>query len=154
MQYTIIEFDQSKAQILLRIDDGVKYPDVYVDLPLDDNNRIPEGQDLDAYLKGFMPESYDNRIKKLEVSGIANPEAITVTPVSDEETEATTAEKQRLLRNDMLYNSDWTQLADAPLTAEEKAAWAEYRQALRDITSQEGFPTNIIMPVAPDDNLA
>ena len=43
--------------------------------------------------------------------------------------------------------SDWTQLPDVPLATKE--AWAIYRQALRDITSQSGFPLNIEWPVEP-----
>ena len=35
-------------------------------------------------------------------------------------------------RDAMLTASDWTQLPDAPLTEEQRAAWATYRQALRD----------------------
>lgn len=53
-------------------------------------------------------------------------------------------------RNAVLASSDWTQLADAPLTAEEKADWATYRQALRDMPSQPGFPNNIVWPAAPN----
>jgi hypothetical protein len=52
-------------------------------------------------------------------------------------------------RNALLANSDWTQLADVPLTAEMKAQWATYRQALRDITDQSGFPDNINWPDKP-----
>ena len=52
----------------------------------------------------------------------------------------------RAERNDKLASSDWTQLADAPV---DKAAWAAYRQALRDITAQAGFPWTIDWPVAP-----
>jgi hypothetical protein len=52
----------------------------------------------------------------------------------------------RKKRNDMLTTSDWTQLADAPV---DKAAWATYRQALRDIPNQNGFPAVIIWPNDP-----
>jgi len=52
----------------------------------------------------------------------------------------------RALRNTLLSASDWTQVADAPV---DQAAWAAYRQELRDITSQEGFPETINWPVAP-----
>ena len=45
-------------------------------------------------------------------------------------------------RNQMLKDSDWTQVADAPV---DKAAWATYRQALRDITTQPD-PFNITWP--------
>jgi len=44
-------------------------------------------------------------------------------------------------RGSYLIRSDWTQLPDAPLTAEEKAAWAEYRAKLRSITDDIDFNT-------------
>ena len=49
-------------------------------------------------------------------------------------------------RNAQLKESDWTQVADAPV---DKAAWAVYRQALRDVTSQAGFPWTIDWPTQP-----
>ena len=52
----------------------------------------------------------------------------------------------RARRDVLLAQSDWTQLPDVPLAT--KAAWADYRQALRDITAQPD-PTNINWPVAP-----
>jgi len=48
--------------------------------------------------------------------------------------------KQRGIRNNLLSESDWTQMPDAPLTEEEKTAWQTYRQALRDITDHANFP--------------
>lgn len=55
----------------------------------------------------------------------------------------------RQQRDILLRDSDWTQLADAPLTATKKGQWATYRQALRDITSQPGYPGNVTWPTAP-----
>jgi hypothetical protein len=52
----------------------------------------------------------------------------------------------RRTRNATLAETDWTQVADAPV---DKAAWAAYRQALRDITTQEGFPWTIDWPTNP-----
>ena len=49
-------------------------------------------------------------------------------------------------RNRILIETDWTQLADAPLSEEKKNAWKIYRQALRDITLQED-PFHIIWPI-------
>ena len=49
-------------------------------------------------------------------------------------------------RDAKLTDSDWTQVADAPVN---KAAWATYRQALRDIPSQAGFPNEVTWPVEP-----
>jgi hypothetical protein len=51
----------------------------------------------------------------------------------------------RAERNKLLANCDWTQLPDASADA---AAWAIYRQALRDITSQAN-PFNIVWPAEP-----
>lgn len=56
------------------------------------------------------------------------------------------AKAMRQQRTDKLKDSDWTQVADAPV---DKAAWAAYRQALRDITAQPDFPWTINWPVAP-----
>jgi hypothetical protein len=53
----------------------------------------------------------------------------------------------RKLRNYLLQQSDWTQMPDAPEA--NKAAWATYRQELRDVTNQVGFPDNIIWPEVP-----
>jgi hypothetical protein len=52
----------------------------------------------------------------------------------------------RAARNEKLAASDWTQVADAPV---DQAAWATYRQALRDITAQAGFPWTIDWPAQP-----
>lgn len=53
----------------------------------------------------------------------------------------------RQQRNALLASSDWTQVADAPV---DRTAWANYRQALRDITNQTGFPASITWPVQPN----
>ena len=56
------------------------------------------------------------------------------------------ATKVRKDRSIKLSESDWTQVADAKVN---KTAWATYRQALRDIPSQEGFPWDVTYPTAP-----
>ena len=52
----------------------------------------------------------------------------------------------RTSRNDKLAQCDWTQIADS--TAD-KTVWATYRQMLRDVTAQDGFPWNVTWPEAP-----
>jgi hypothetical protein len=51
-------------------------------------------------------------------------------------------------RGGRLNSSDWTQLPDSPLTEEQKNAWRQYRQELRDITNQAN-PFEVIYPVQP-----
>jgi hypothetical protein len=56
------------------------------------------------------------------------------------------AKDVRAERNRLLAECDWTQLADASV---DNLAWAIYRQALRDIPQQEGFPSNVTYPTKP-----
>ncbi len=60
--------------------------------------------------------------------------------------DAEQATSVRTDRNKRLTDSDWTQVIDAPV---DQAAWATYRQALRDITEQAGFPWEVEWPVEP-----
>ena len=64
---------------------------------------------------------------------------ITATPISDADAWVLV----RRLRNSRLTATDWTQLPDSPLSSEKKAEWSVYRQALRDITTQEN-PREIV----------
>jgi hypothetical protein len=61
--------------------------------------------------------------------------------------DAEQAKSLRQQRGEKLKDSDWTQVADAPV---DKAAWATYRQALRDVTKQSGFPWTITWPTQPE----
>ena len=61
--------------------------------------------------------------------------------------DAERAKSVRTLRNDKLKECDWTQITDATV---DKEVWATYRQALRDVTAQEGFPWNVVWPTQPE----
>ena len=62
------------------------------------------------------------------------------------------ASEARTKRNQLLADSDWTQLPDArnAMGADKAAEWDAYRQALRDITAQAGFPREIEWPIKPE----
>jgi hypothetical protein len=60
--------------------------------------------------------------------------------------DAEQAKAVRADRNQKLKDSDWSQVADAPV---DKAVWAAYRQALRDVPSQAGFPWEVTWPTTP-----
>lgn len=76
----------------------------------------------------------------------------TVTTAAEQEAaykamkDAEQAKSVRSTRGEKLKESDWTQVADAPV---DKEVWAAYRQALRDVTGQEGFPWTINWPTQP-----
>jgi hypothetical protein len=59
----------------------------------------------------------------------------------------TSAQDARLERNKRIISTDWTQNADIPQATKDK--WAPYRQALRDVPQQAGFPDNIVWPTPP-----
>ena len=52
-------------------------------------------------------------------------------------------------RVEMLFESDWTQGADSPLSEEKKLEWATYRQALRDITQHYQNLDDVAWPTEP-----
>jgi hypothetical protein len=56
------------------------------------------------------------------------------------------ADSVRSERSRLLTECDWTQVDDAPVN---KQAWANYRQLLREVPDQEGFPWNVTWPTKP-----
>lgn len=100
------------------------------------------------------PQAQPTRYQFSYLNGVEqiNGKWFTKWSVTDMDAEAQTAlnttqaEAVRKQRNDKLAACDWTQVEDAPV---DKAAWATYRQALRDVTSQAGFPWTVNWPEAP-----
>ncbi len=94
------------------------------------------------------PKAESNKFRKWNGSewifeDIVQPE---VAPKFVETTEYKAAEA-RYHRNSLLSQSDWRMLLDIP--EKHVTVWAIYRQALRDVPQQEGFPETIIWPTAP-----
>ena len=86
----------------------------------------------------------------------------TIGPVFTDNEEATAAEQEaayrqsiddkqataiRSERDSLLSQTDWTQVLDAPV---DRTAWAAYRQALRDVPAQAGFPWEVTWPTKPE----
>lgn len=74
-------------------------------------------------------------------------------PIPEDEVEANEIKKAEVLlrtkRNNLLSESDWTQVPDAPLTETQKAEWRIYRQKLRDLPANTEDPRNVIWPTKP-----
>lgn len=99
--------------------------------------------------------NFDNSTQKLKLHtdiSFVDGEWTLGWDILDKSTEELENEQSKIVkfyrseRDRFLKESDWTQLPDAPVNA---AAWASYRQELRDITDQEGFPENTIWPDPP-----
>ena len=86
----------------------------------------------------------DNR----EVGHSASTHKTIATLASDENSIILTSEirgidyetKNRAKRESFLFDSDWTQVPDSPLSDSKKTEWRTYRQALRDITNHSNWP--------------
>ena len=113
----------------------------------------------DVYSVGFQAQpDYDSSTQRVEHS--AQPELIdgewiitkTVVDLTDEQIEANqvsldlgAANKVRRKRDGLLAETDWYGLSDVTMPAE----IATYRQALRDVPAQDGFPHNVVWPTKP-----
>lgn len=91
------------------------------------------------------PEEHGRTIYARALAGEAGPIAPYEPPPPPPEGEM--AEIARAERNRLLAASDWTQLPDVPETT--RLAWEPYRQALRDVPDQPGFPYEVEWPEQP-----
>jgi len=114
-----------------------------------------DSDDIDT-LVDFPPENYG--IVDIPTGGIAGAHSMCgigwsyiggqfVEPPEPEQPSEQLAAAARSRRNGLLAQTDWTQAADVPQAT--KDLWAPYRQALRDVPQQSGFPTEIVWPVKP-----
>jgi len=123
------------------------------------SERMAEGIDASGwYLRnGEPPENYTTKASEFDIWNTttlqweANPdqaalEAAQTAAIAQKELQQLTREVLNE-RKAKLVASDWTQLPDVPIST--KTAWATYRQELRDITAQAGYPTEITWPTPP-----
>lgn len=68
---------------------------------------------------------------------------IWVDSLTENEKKVAAMSKVRVLRNKKIQTSDWTQMPDSPLTEAQRAEWAAYRQALRDVPQNNANATSL-----------
>lgn len=147
MSYKIVSFDEKTGQIDVTCDGGIKFS---LEIPIEDGKYI-EGTLLDEYINKFIPVSIIERNDTIK-NGIENSDTIKSLVVGEDVIGTDydiKAGQIRQRRNNRLSATDWTQLPDAPLTQEQKAIYFTYRQQLRDVTKQDGFPFDVICPEEP-----
>ena len=114
----------------------------------DNNLHSPSQIPIDAI--EISIEQHGMLLKGLNSGGTINLDEnnqLAIIPRSAADTVILQATDVRAKRTSLLKDSDWTQLPDIPQTI--KDTWATYRQALRDLPQQSGFPNNITWPTAP-----
>jgi hypothetical protein len=104
--------------------------------------------DWDVYPYTVMPQpAYDSLVQRCEASPFEQVSGAWIQAWTVEQLPLDQAEGNvRSKRDRLLEASDWTQVADAPV---DQAAWAAYRQELRDIPAQPGFPFSVTWPTEP-----
>jgi hypothetical protein len=109
--------------------------------------RMPEvGESIESVVKQYSPISYwREQMSEVEDVDVGASGAITY---SDELTEDDLKMQVREMRDYLLEKSDFTQMPDAPDYID-KVAWQSYRQLLREIPEQDGFPSNVVWPERP-----
>jgi hypothetical protein len=147
--FRICTFDPNTHEITVYYKDYRRARPAAIRLPIVDG-LYPEGQDLENYIMSFKPivPTEEPKVVARNADYISS-RVQEITKLSSKVIEAKKEAIQK--RAMMLYESDWTQLPDAQETLddEEKIRWKQYRQDLRDITKQPGWPLNIVWPKQP-----
>ena len=100
------------------------------------NPTVGENQKL---VKSWTPELVGGE-------WLLNHQAVDMTAEDIAERDAVIAANVRAERDKLLASCDWMGMSDVTMSAE----WVTYRQALRDITAQEGFPNEVTWPTKPE----
>ena len=117
-------------RVIVTLSNGDVYPFTYVVDGSDDNDGIVSVSVRNAYNNG-------------ELNIVEFPE--------NEEDHEYSRKKSEIIhrRNLLLSESDYLMMVDYPISDEKKQEIKVYRQALRDIPQQDGFPDNIVWPDKP-----
>lgn len=119
-----------------------------IDLPILDG-KYPSKEEIDAIINMMKPTEQIKRMAALtKVQPPADLLAFKRT-ANEKGGGGSKADEIRARRNMLLAESDFSQLADSPFSEIEKSAWAQYRQELRDLTEQAGFPDTVVFPATP-----
>jgi hypothetical protein len=156
MNFTIKWFDEDTGQIGVVFEGYENAPPIPIAVPLDNTGKYLEGIALNNYVINFFPSWHVDKMNKIK-RGIPNADSLkaqaevvrSAAPKPVVETTESKWEKIRALRNMRMFNSDWTQLSDSPLTDAKKQEWAVYRNLLRNIPTIYTSPDLVQWPVEP-----
>ena len=136
--YTITNFNSENGQITLAFDGIQKNFSV----PLVDG-AFTSGAALTSLLDSYVENAKIAR-QAITSTNASDILALVATPSAGQLDAA-----NKVNRDILLLRTDWTTLADSPLSAELVAQWKAYRQSLRDLPASTGWPTNIVWPIPP-----
>ena len=147
-KYSIIQFNENEGRILVHF--LRKNFEHWIDVPIE-NAAYITGLSLDNYIMSFAPVEIPVLQLKIKPENADYIASLVVNKFGRKANYL--RERDRLLarRAMALSSSDWTQLPDVlkTMSEEEKQQWERFRQELRDITKQAGFPEKFNWPQRP-----
>ena len=153
--YPTWDSDRDKLESLIRYSDGKT---IINKVKFQRNQKTKEYKWVSYELKlgDFLPAELDNLYTTLDEKFTEYRGLVDIT--LEEKLSGTFAKdnivswsKLLMVRKFLLQESDWTQLADAPIAEEDKPLWLAYRQKLRDMTEeQKNVPASTVrFPITP-----
>jgi len=143
LEYRIVDFISDSGQIVVECV-GLDYQ-VTIDLPIV-GGQYPEADALDTYIRGFIPNWVVDRSIKIK-NGITNEKYFyNLTNKTPDEIQLLKEIEIRSHRTGLLKDCDWTMLPDAGISSNVVERIKQYRQELRDVPQQLGFPDNVVWP--------
>jgi len=124
----------------------LKFPDGFT--RTDPSTFTADEISVAGYTGPYEYPTYDSKTETIEWTGTE----FIIRPYNTQELEYQWS-KVREQRNQLLKDSDWTQISDYDLGLENKEQWASYRQELRDLPVAQSNPFNISYPVPPGSSL-
>lgn len=106
----------------------------------------------DETIPAEIHAEFDDLYAEVDAYAKKHPDMVTneePLALSEEERLDTLASSVRTQRDSLLAQTDYLLMPDYPITEENLVEIKAYRQALRDVPEQEGFPENVIWPVVP-----
>ena len=152
IQHETLYFDPDTGSIGVRYFND-EFPSGYVfniDLPIVDG-RYPNEEELNAIIEVHKPVGQLTRIVDVKNAVVPNTLSALQTSSTSTQTVQDKAAEVRAIRDTLLKQSDYTQLPDSPFSEVEKQAWTAYRQELRELPDQAGFPETVVFPIAPNE---
>lgn len=124
---------------LHRDNPDVSFPQEHTDAMLAGYNVYPYTRPAQPDVDWMTASLSDGPFEQDEAGAWVQPFVVARLPTED------ASRNVRGYRDSLLQQTDWMALSDTTMTPE----WAAYRQALRDVTAQEGFPFSVVWPVKP-----
>ncbi len=135
----------------MKIIDNLEIYDDLVSLYNEEKINLEEKQRLEQLKRD---EEFESELKKIEEQNKKlQEEQEQIKKLEEEQNKKNLEEYEktrdywkelRQIRNYRLSESDWSQLPDAPITEDQKNAWQEYRQALRDLPENITDPKELV----------